>query len=231
MLMSIGLRTAASLGRGTGCRFRASLRGRSRPGAPPATCPCAGLCLGRRPPRQRPIGCRLATRSRVDACVEGANARPRGRRVRAASDRRPLPLWRLVAKHRLRLLGSRLRGLPLDRQADPSLELGAAARGSADSVRRSPCRRSPVHGGRGPRSACRLEAHRHFGAADRRARHLRPAGEAPRTFRRRAEAPELADRSHHSTIGRTSTAPPIGVDGIRPANSSAVSMSSASKMR
>ena len=116
--------------RTSGCR-------RCRPDAPPAALACAA-CDHR--PRLGPSRFRicpralreLADRSRVP-CAE---ARPQGRRIRPTpGGRRLQPGWD-VTPDGLRLLGPRVRGLPLDRLEAPALELGSAARGPAGSLAR-----------------------------------------------------------------------------------------------
>src|SRR5436190_23859163 len=103
---------AFSLVRGTPIALLAGCRpAEVGPDAPPADRRRARLpVLACRPGAVRPCTCRKTP--------PGAAGPPRGR-VREAPARRAVPLGRHLAPHRLRLLGSRLRRVSLDRQEGP----------------------------------------------------------------------------------------------------------------
>jgi hypothetical protein len=92
----------------------------------------------------------------------------------------------------LRLLGPRLRGVPLDRLEAPALELGPAARRPADSLRAPAAGRPGLHRGRRPCPARGLEASRDLGPRNGRGRPLRAAGAASLGVRRRAARIQVA---------------------------------------
>src|SRR5207237_8636451 len=115
------------------------------------------------------------------------------RRLRPPPGGRRLQLRRHVAPDGLRLLWSRVCGLPLDWVEAPALELGSAARGPAGPLRAPAAGRPAPHRGRWPCSARGLEGHRDLGPANGRARPLRAPVAAPAGVRRRAARAQVAE--------------------------------------
>ena len=128
--------------------------------------------------RRRSAAGRAAASRRVAFALPPAEAGPQGRRLCPPPGGRRLQLGRHVAGDGLRLLGPRVRGLPLDRVEAPALELGPAARGPAGRLRAAAAGRPALHRGRRPRPACGLEALCDLGPANGRARSLCAAGPA-----------------------------------------------------
>src|SRR5919197_3956676 len=139
-------RTRDACLRKCGCR-------RCRPDAPPAARACAACDHRRHVGTSRLRGRPPTLRELADPSRLPSAEAPQGRRLRAPPSGHRLPLGRHLAPNGLRLLRTRVRGLPLDWAEASALELGPAARGPCDRLRAAAAGRTALKRGQWPRQA------------------------------------------------------------------------------